>query len=120
VCELVDRETRWWNIGLLEQIFSPGEAMTILSIPLSSTNNEDILLWRGTTKGDFSVRSAYHLQKEMEEKTIAGYSTQRSCSVVWDKIWRLQVPNVEKKLPLESKSRDTTNTLKSISAEDNR
>jgi hypothetical protein len=109
VCELIERKTRWWNISLLEQIFffSLEEVKKILSIPLSSTNKEDILLWKGTTKGDFSVRNAYHLQKEMEEMTIASCSTQHSYSDVWDKIWRMQVPNVEKKkkkLPLESKS----------------
>jgi hypothetical protein len=63
VCELIERERKWWNISLLEQIFSPDEVKKILSIPLSSTNKEDILLWRGTMKGDFSVRSAYHLKK---------------------------------------------------------
>jgi hypothetical protein len=79
---------------LLEQIFSPNEVKKILSIPLSSTKKEDILLWRGTVKGDFSVRSAYHLQKKVKEVNIARCST--SCSDVWDKIWRMQVPNVEK------------------------
>jgi hypothetical protein len=77
--------------------FSLEEVKKILSIPLSSTNKEDILLWRGTTKGDFSVHSAYHLQKEMEKMTTASCSTQHSYSDVWDKIWRMQVSNVEKK-----------------------
>jgi hypothetical protein len=94
VCELIERNTRWWNISLLEQIFSPDEVKKILSIPLSSTNKDDILLWRGTVKGEFSVRSAYHLQRELEEVNMAGCST--SSSDVWDKIWRMKVPNVEK------------------------
>lgn len=96
VCEFIERDTKWWNISLQEHIFSVEEVKTILFIPLSSTNKEDILLWMGTSKGDFSVRRAYHLQKEMEERTIAGCSTHRSCNNVWDKIWRMHVPNVEK------------------------
>jgi hypothetical protein len=54
------------------------------------------MLWRGTAKGDFLVRSVYHLQKEMEEMIKSKCSTQSSSSDVWGKIKRMQVPNAEK------------------------
>jgi hypothetical protein len=41
---------------LVGTYFSPDEVKIILSISLSSTNQEDIMLWRGTAKEDFSVR----------------------------------------------------------------
>jgi hypothetical protein len=54
------------------------------------------MLWRGTARGDFSFRSAYHMQKEMEEATKAKCSTQNSRSDVWMKILKMHVPNVKK------------------------
>lgn len=96
VSELIDRDTWWWNHSLLEQIFSPAEVKLILSIPISSSNQEDILLWRGTAKGDFSVRSTYHMQKEVEEKDQAECSLRNPSCEVWRLLWKLPVPNVEK------------------------
>jgi hypothetical protein len=66
VCELIDRNTSWWNTDLIGRIFPPQEARAILSIPLSSTNQRDIRVWRCTPKGLFTVRSAYHLAKTVE------------------------------------------------------
>jgi hypothetical protein len=55
-----------WNHALVNQIFSLEEVKLILSIPLSGTRQDDVI-WRGTAKGVFSVWSAYHMQKEVEE-----------------------------------------------------
>ena len=96
VSELIDGETLRWNHGLVNQIFSTEEAQLILSIPLSGTRQDDVLIWRSTAKGVFLVRSAYHMQKELEERGHAESSSGGRCSGVWSKIWKLPVPNVEK------------------------
>ncbi|XP_059450901.1 uncharacterized protein LOC132181678 [Corylus avellana] len=95
VCELVDRDTKWWKTNLIEQIFSPAEVKMILAIPLSSRNQEDCMVWRGTVKGEFSVRSAYHLQKKKEEEGRGECSIRSSSRAVWKLIWKLKVPSVE-------------------------
>lgn len=59
VSELIDRDTQWWNKGLIEALFLPTEVKAILSIPLSSTNQADVLMWRGMAKGVLTIRSAY-------------------------------------------------------------
>jgi hypothetical protein len=52
----------FWTLYLL---FTEEEVKNIRKIPLSSTDQKDTLIWRGTKNGVFSVRSAYHMQKEL-------------------------------------------------------
>ena len=68
----------------------------IQSILISSTNRNDAIIWRGTSNGIFSVRSAYYIQQELEAQTMAGTSNPKGRSEVWRKLWALPVPNVEK------------------------
>jgi hypothetical protein len=58
----------------LEDLFAVEEVEATASIPLSCTNQEDRMIWRGSTNGIFSVKSAYHLAKEMEDRAMAGSS----------------------------------------------
>jgi hypothetical protein len=68
VDELIDRDTKWWTSDLLETLFIKEEVTLIHSIPVSTTNREDVCIWRGTKLVYFSVKSAYHLQMELESK----------------------------------------------------
>jgi hypothetical protein len=97
VSELIDRDTQWWNMERLEQIFNAEEIKPILFIPLSCTNQPDVLIWRGTAKGSFSVKSAYYVAKAMEAREQASTSTGAQTSEVWRQIWKLKLPNAEKK-----------------------
>jgi hypothetical protein len=96
VCDLVDTDSKWWNFPLLESLFSSDEVEKIKEIPLSSTNQEDVLIWRGNKNGVFSVKSEYHMLKEMESWKIATGSSTRGGSDFWKRLWALPVPNVEK------------------------
>lgn len=104
VRELIDEDLKWWNVPFLETIFTKEEAQLIQTIPLSCTNQEDILIWKGTANGVFYVRSAYHMQKETETLAIAESSSKRGFSEVWKKLWALPIPNVEKNFHLASLS----------------
>ena len=68
VDELIDGDTKWWKSDLLETLFSKEEATLIHSIPVSTTNREDVCIWRGTKSGYFLVKSAYHLQMKLKSK----------------------------------------------------
>jgi hypothetical protein len=96
VRELINREVNCWNKPLLDEIFLPNEVLAILSIPLSSTNQGDRLIWRGTANGLFSVRSAYHLAKERVEQNQPESSDRGALGRSWRTPWRLRVPNAEK------------------------
>jgi hypothetical protein len=79
VGELIDKDLKVWNKGLLENIFSKEERKLILSLPISHTGQEDVQLWRGTYTGTFTVRSAYHMHKHKERELLerVGGSVQR-------------------------------------------
>jgi nitrous oxidase accessory protein NosD len=47
-------------------VFSEAEARVIVGIPLSLDLPPDRMVWRGTTNGSFTVKSAYHLGKETQ------------------------------------------------------
>ena len=96
VSELIDVDTLRWNHVLVNQFFSQEETKLILSIPLSGTRQDDVLIWRGTAIRVFSVRSTYHMRKEVEERGQAESSYGGHCSGVWGKLWKLPIPNVEK------------------------
>ena len=85
-----------WNHDLLERLFSDEEKHVILSIPISHTNQEDRLIWRGTEKGTFSVKIAYHILKDWELAQTAGGPSRQEKSPVWKELWKLKIPNVEK------------------------
>jgi hypothetical protein len=53
--QLIDEDLKCWKKPLLDQLFSPDEAKTILSIPINCTDQEDIQIRRGNEKGVFTV-----------------------------------------------------------------
>jgi ribonuclease HI len=93
---LIDGDTHWWNLPLLDNLFTREEAQLILTLPVSMTSQEDTCIWRGTNNGSFSVRSAYYIQREIERRGLAESSSTGERSKVWQKIWNLKIPNVEK------------------------
>lgn len=96
VSQLIVADTNWWNYALLERLFSWEENISILSVPLSNTDQEDKLIWKGMAKGLFSVRSAYQLEKEQEAASKAEGSSQVRHRDVWRSIWRQKITNAEK------------------------
>jgi hypothetical protein len=96
VSELIEETTGWWNVQLLSSLFSEEEVNLILSIPPSSKNQKNILMWRGTTNGLFSVRSAYFLQQERVARGRPEMSSRSFYKGFWKDLWALPVPNSEK------------------------
>ena len=102
VDQLIDGDLRWWNNDLLGTIFLADEVQMIQKIPISCTNQEDVLIWRGTKNGVFSVRTAYYMQMEMASRNEAACLESGKQNLVWKRIWSLSVPNCEKNKFMES------------------
>ena len=96
VVVLVDANTRCWNRQLVFDIFHESEASIICNIPLCCYNNEDKLIWRATSSGIFSVRSAYYLDMERKERKKGEGSSSSLNGNFWKEIWSLNVPNSAK------------------------
>ena len=94
--ELIDRRNSRWNQDMLERIFTVEEIEAIKSIPISQTNQPDVQIWRCTNIGTFSVKSAYHLEKEMEMKGNLEGSGKTKESILWKTMWKLVIPNAAK------------------------
>jgi hypothetical protein len=92
VSNLIDADTKWWKMEWLEMIFSKEDMVAIQSIPISTTDQADVQIWRGTKNGVFSVRSAYHMQKEKEMEQTVGGSRCTNKSSIWTNIWQLNLP----------------------------
>lgn len=95
VSMLIDKDLTRWERNKLEDLFAVEEFEAIVCIPLSCTNQEDRMIWRGSTNGIFFVKSTYHLAKDMEDRAMAGSSKGALNNDVWMKIWHLKVPNSE-------------------------
>jgi hypothetical protein len=70
VKELINWEKVRWDQTLLANLFTKEEVAVIKTIPISWMNQPDVQLWRCTTSRVFSVKSAYHLAKELEGRNI--------------------------------------------------
>lgn len=70
--------------------------MSRISNPLNPTLPKDLLVWRCTSNGEFSVKSVYHMEKEMQALRRGGGSRQQDGDVAWKTIWNLKFPNAIK------------------------
>ena len=84
VSSLINPMTKWWNVDLIRTTFLPFEAETILKIPLSRTLLEDKIIWIGNRRGEFSVKSAYHIAYGLIEANDCGESSSGDpCKPLW-------------------------------------
>lgn len=74
VSDLIDRGTKGWNNTIILENFSVDGAVVIQNIPLSPLLPRDKLIWRCSSNGLFSVRSAYHLAVERQADSCGGAS----------------------------------------------
>ena len=77
---------------MIRATFLPFEAKTILKIPLSHTLLEDKIIWIGNRRGEFSVKSAYHIAYGLIEANDCGESSSGDpCKPLWKRLWLLNL-----------------------------
>ena len=59
--ELIDPNSGWWNLGLIDQCFYPPDAQIIISLPLCITPQTDSFVWPAEKNGSYSVKSGYKI-----------------------------------------------------------
>ncbi|CAI8601012.1 unnamed protein product [Vicia faba] len=83
--DLIIHEICCWNRDLVEKLFSPGEAIQIMSIPLSMIRLGDERIWHGEADGYYSVKSAYKLISNKNVASKSGLSI-HAHSNFWKKL----------------------------------
>ncbi len=74
-------------------MFLPRDDEVIRAIPLSARQPRDCLIWAGTKKGIFTVKSAYDML--LSQAQVSEASTSSPCSGenhLWSSIWSTSVP----------------------------
>ncbi|CAL5362034.1 unnamed protein product [Camellia sinensis] len=94
VCDLIDSEKGAWHDEMLTQNFLGMDVEAIRCIPLCPTLPSDKLVWHFTRNGEFSVRSAYHLCKDMASMDGHGDTSTsgQSQRKFWRDLWQLNLP----------------------------
>ena len=93
VSSLIDHDTKWWKPNVVRALFLPFEADTILKIPLSQNLSEDALIWIGSKRGVFTVKSAYFIAAKLQaDKDVGESSFGDSNALIWKNLWKLKLP----------------------------
>lgn len=85
-----------WNMELLLLYFLPVDIEYIIKIKPSTRNKRDFLAWHPDKRGQFSVRSAYHLGRRLADiwqRSGATSSRPDRSSSKWIPIWNEIIPN---------------------------
>ena len=93
VRDLFFEERRVWDPGLVENIFLPWEAKTILQILVSERRVEDQLIWPLTPDGNYKVWSAYQMLESTARLLNPRSSSMAGVRKVWKGIWKIKTPN---------------------------
>ena len=94
VSSLIDEDTSRWKIDLVQALFLPFEANTILQIPLSYSLPDDKIVWIGNKRGVFLVKSAYYVAIPLVDKIERGESSNGDYkTLLWKKMWQLKIPS---------------------------
>ena len=87
ISALIDPQMNAWREELERQIFIPADAHSILRIPLSVHLPYDRLVWAYTSKGQFTVCSAYKLaMAENLAEGTAGVSDVDTYKMFWRRL----------------------------------
>ena len=82
-----------WYSEIIRANFHKKDANAILKISLSHRQASDVIMWLHTKKGVYSVKSGYHVARQLKKiKSWAETSTGPIGVQVWSKLWMLNVP----------------------------
>ena len=92
VAMLINPDSGWWNVQLIDRHFYPPDAKLIKSLPLCSTPQPDILYWPKEKSRNYSVKSRYKLLCEWQNDELNRHQVSDVEKAFWNSIWRIKVP----------------------------
>ena len=83
-----------WKTEIINSVFLPHDAESILAILLSSVSPVDQRVWSATANGVFSVRNAYRIShKQLTKVEMGECSSNTRMKSLWKSVWQLRCPN---------------------------
>jgi hypothetical protein len=98
VASPINLNAKEWKANLVKAVLNAEEAQVVLNIPISPSLPPNKLIWQGTKNCVFSVKSTYHLGKEIQQRMVGDCSHVDKEKDVWQLIWSLKIPNSVKHL----------------------
>ena len=93
VSDLINQEQKVWCSDIIQANFRKGDVNAILRIPLSHRQTLDVIMWLHTKKGVYSVKSGYHVARQLQNMELWAETLAGPIGVqVWSKLWKLNVP----------------------------
>jgi hypothetical protein len=93
VVEISDKDIRCWNVPWIKEVFDEREAAEICQISISFSMLGTQQIWMCTRNIDFTMRSAYHLDKTLATNDTWECSYVTKQCTIWKIIWKMIVPN---------------------------
>lgn len=84
-------EGNGWKLEEMQQVLTGEEVIAITKVRVSEYDQEDIMQWKHTKSGDFSVRSAYYAEQQRARGEIGTSNNVQNCKL-WRRIWGAEVP----------------------------
>jgi hypothetical protein len=92
VSELINVDTKMWNISVVSDVFMEDEAKSICQMVVSPLSHGDRLVWMGNKTGHYTVRSGYHLAMEGLDREEGSTSDYSRMSQLWQNVWNFRGP----------------------------
>ena len=90
VSDLIDADTSSWRVDVVRGAFVESEAKMILGMPLSNRMPPDKRIWRFDPKGNFTVKSAYHLAVKLFSDNDKNTPSTSSVIGYWKKLRQIE------------------------------
>lgn len=110
VSEWINSLTKTWKVGVVKDTFFEVDASRILRIPLATMEHEDMVVWRGESFGEFSVRSGYKLflNSTFDPNTTDLHNNMKH---FYRKLWNLKTKNYSMESFMEFSAYSNKSTL---------
>ncbi len=93
VAELIDQDLGWWNEALIDRTFDVRSAAIVKQVPLQNVLTKDLLWWKRSSSGTFTVRSAYGVALTLGSNNSGAESSSASFQrSFWRSLWKSRVP----------------------------
>ncbi|KAA3467922.1 Ribonuclease H-like superfamily protein [Gossypium australe] len=89
VAELINCQTKEWNMEVINFTFGADETERILCIPLTKHPHVDLMAWRGEPSGSFSVKNNYKLLQRLDPNAYAIHPVYND---FYKKLWSIDLP----------------------------